>query len=87
MLELEADATRLGGVLTNIKHGRRPDSGEAARCARELVPEMPVVYISGDSAHKRRAKGVPNSVMVPKPFVEAQIITAVSTLLNQPDSH
>lgn len=43
--------------------------------------------MSGDSAHEWTAQGVPNSVMVSKPFVVAQIITAISTLLNQADSH
>lgn len=47
---------------------------------------MPVVYISGDSAHEWPVKGVPKSVMVPKPFAVAQIITAVPILLNETDS-
>lgn len=70
-------------MLTDIQLGRGPDGWEVARHARELVPEMPVVYISGDSAHEWTARGVPDSIMVSKPFVDAQIITAVSTLLNQ----
>jgi hypothetical protein len=43
--------------------------------------------MSGDSAPEWTSKGVPNSIMVAKPFAPAQIITAVSTLLNQADSH
>ena len=83
MAELETDAARFRGVLTDIKLGRGPDGWEIARHARELVPQIPVVYMSGDSAHEWDAQGVPNSIMVAKPFVGAQIITAISTLLNQ----
>ena len=58
-----------------------------ARRARELVPNMPVIYMSGDSSHEWSSKGVPNSLMVAKPFAPAQIITPVSTLLNAADTH
>ena len=47
---------------------------------------MLVLYVSGDSAHEWTARGVPNSAMVAKPFVDAQIITALATLLVQVDS-
>ena len=81
--ELDADAGRFRGVLTDIRLGRGPNGWVIARHARELVPHIPIVYISGDSAHEWDAQGVPNSVMVSKPFVAVQIITAISTLLNQ----
>lgn len=83
LAEIEADVARFRGVVTDIRLGRGPSGWDVARRARELMPEMPVVYTSGDSAHEWTAQGVPNSVMVTKPFVTAQIITAVSNLLNQ----
>ena len=87
MAELETKAARFCAVITDIRLGRGPDGWEIARRAREAVPEMPVVYISGDSAHEWSARGVPNSVMVPKPFYPAEVVAALSTLLNQADSH
>jgi hypothetical protein len=39
--------------------------------------------MSGDSAFEWHAQGVPGSVMIQKPFVMAQIVTALSQLLNQ----
>ena len=51
--------------------------------AREVVSGIPVIYMSGDSAHEWSANGVPESVMLQKPFVMAQLITAITTLLNQ----
>ncbi|TJW01391.1 MAG: response regulator, partial [Mesorhizobium sp.] len=44
---------------------------------------IPVVYVSGDSASQWGAEGVPNSIMITKPFFMPQIITAISTLMNE----
>jgi len=43
---------------------------------------MAVIYMTGDSAIVWVAEGVPASVMVQKPFAIAQMVTAVSNLLN-----
>ena len=85
--EFDADAARFRAVITDIRLGAGPDGWAVARRARELVPTMPVVYMTGDSSHDWSSKGVPNSLMVAKPFAPAQIITAVSTLLNAVDTH
>ena len=80
---LEADPRRVHAVASDIRLGRGPDGWEVAKRAREFDPAMPVIYISADSSHEWASKGVPNSVMVPKPFVPVQIITALSTLLTE----
>ena len=87
LAEFDADAARFRAVITDIRLGVGPDGWAVARRARERVPTMPVVYMSGDSSHEWSSKGVPNSLMVAKPFAPAQIITAVSTLLNAADTH
>jgi CheY-like chemotaxis protein len=79
---LDAGRSDIHGVITDIKFGGSVDGWEVARHARELVPNIPVVYVSGDSAHEHTVKGVPESVMLQKPFAAAQVITAISTLLN-----
>jgi hypothetical protein len=38
--------------------------------------------MSGASADDWASKGVPNSIMLSKPFAPAQLVTAVSNLLN-----
>jgi hypothetical protein len=38
--------------------------------------------MTGASAHDWGSKGVPNSVLLTKPFANAQVVTAVSQLLN-----
>lgn len=86
LAELDADATRFRAVITDIKLGAGPDGWAVARRARELVADMPIVYMSGDSGHDWSSKGVPKSLIVTKPFAPAQIVTAVSTLLNEGDT-
>lgn len=54
-----------------------------ARIAQEIDPEVAVVYISGHGAVDWPSKGVPNSIVLEKPFAIAQLITAVSQLLNE----
>ena len=82
---LEADAARFRAVLTDIRLGGHVDGWQVAVRARELMPYMPVVYMSGDSAADWRAKGVPGSTMVVKPFSPTQVVVALATLLNHPD--
>lgn len=82
LAELEADPSRFCAVITDIRLGRGPDGWDVARRARDAVPDMPVLYISGDSAHEWAAKGVPSSAMVAKPFYPAEVVTALSALLS-----
>jgi len=55
---------------------------DVARRARELTADIPIVYMSGASGHDWTSHGVPNSVLIAKPFAIGQIVTAVSQLLN-----
>jgi CheY-like chemotaxis protein len=73
------------GIVTDIRLGseRKMTGWEIARQARELNPEIAVVYMSGDSASDWAVDGVPKSVMVTKPFAVSQISTAIATLLNE----
>ncbi len=85
--ELEADASRFRAIVTDIKIGSGPDGWTIAHRAREIVPNMPIVYMSGDSAHDWASKGVPGSIMLAKPFAPAQLVTAVSMLVTEADMH
>ena len=78
-------ATRFRAVATDIKLGPGPDGWEIARCVRELVPTMPVVYMTGDTAQEWASKGVPGSIILAKPFAPAQLVTAIATLSTEAD--
>jgi two-component system OmpR family response regulator len=72
----------VAALVTDMRLGEGLSGWELARLARERCPGLPVVFISGDSAIDHSAQGVPDSVMIQKPFVEAQLITALANLLN-----
>lgn len=70
-------------LVTDIRLGRSRMLGwDVARRARELNPDLAVIYISGDSGHEWQTKGVAGSVLIPKPFAPAEIVTAVAKLIN-----
>ena len=72
----------VAGLVTDIDLGAGADGWGVARRARELNPLIPVVYMSGRQVIEHASRGVPNSLMVPKPFAVMQIVTAISQLLN-----
>jgi DNA-binding response OmpR family regulator len=69
-------------LVTDIRLGSGEDGWEIARRAREENPGIAVVYMSGDSAGDWTARGVPESVMLKKPFASAQLVMAVAGLIN-----
>jgi CheY-like chemotaxis protein len=80
---LSAANSQFRAVVTDINLGRdRMDGWDVARHARESKPDMPIVYMTGDSADEWASKGVPNSVLLTKPFAPVQLVTAVAQLLN-----
>lgn len=80
---LKEGKSKYRALVTDINLGRgRMDGWEIAKHAREIDPEFPIVYMTGDSADEWASKGVPNSMLLTKPFAPAQLVTAVSQLLN-----
>jgi two-component system OmpR family response regulator len=79
---LESHLDTVSALVTDIDLGAGASGWVIARRARELSQTLPVVYVSGGSAHQWSSEGVPNSIMIAKPFVGAQIVVAVSSLLN-----
>ena len=79
---LQGMAQEYRALVTDIALRGRIDGWEVAQRAREIDPSFPVVYISGASAGEWASKGVPNSVMLEKPFAPAQLIAAIANLLN-----
>jgi CheY-like chemotaxis protein len=85
---LKGDATKYRALLTDVHLAGKLTGWDVAKQAREINPEMPVVYMTGAGADQWPSHGVPNSVLLSKPFAPAQVVTAVSQLLNQvPPSH
>jgi DNA-binding response OmpR family regulator len=80
---LEGSEAKYRALVTDINFGEGKMRGwELARHTREMHPEFPIIYISGGSPEDWSSRGVPNSILVAKPFSAAEIITALSQLLN-----
>jgi len=69
-------------LVTDVGLKGRVNGWEVAAKVRETEPGFPVVYMSGVHADEWASKGVPNSIMLAKPFAPAQLVTAVAQLLN-----
>lgn len=70
-------------LVTDVNLGGEIKGWDIARAAREKFPTLPVIYVTGDSADEWAAHGVPDSILIDKPFVPAQIVAAIAELLNK----
>jgi CheY-like chemotaxis protein len=69
-------------MLTDIRLGAGIDGWEVARRARLAHPDLPVVYMTGDSAANWATFGVPGSILLNKPFAMAQLKAAIARTMN-----
>jgi CheY-like chemotaxis protein len=81
LLERDKDAYR--ALVTDIHLSGNLTGWDVAKRAREINPDIPVIYMTGAAAEEWPANGVPCSILLNKPFAPAQIVTAVANLLNQ----
>ena len=72
----------VSALVTDINVEDGYNGWDIARQAREIDPSLTVVYATSVSADDWRAQGVPNSILMVKPFALAYLVTAVSQLLN-----
>ena len=79
---LRGNRSNYRALVTDINLAGMMDGWEVARQAREIDPAFPVVYMTGAAADQWASHGVPNSILLNKPFAPAQLVTAISSLLN-----
>jgi CheY-like chemotaxis protein len=79
---LQGRQTKYRVLVTDIDLAGKTDGWAVARAAREIDPDFPVIYMTGAAADQWAVQGVPNSVLLTKPFAPAQLVTAISNLLN-----
>lgn len=83
----EALTLVMGGVkhpkalVADVRLAGRLNGWEVARRIREKDPSFPIIYVTANG-DDWAAEGVPNSVLITKPFAPAQLVTALSQLLN-----
>ena len=73
-------------LVTDVNLGDGLSGWEVARRFRETAPTLPIIYLTAATAEEYASHGVPNSILISKPFAPAQLVTAVSQLLNAASS-
>lgn len=79
---LNGQTGKYRALVTDIHLAGKMDGWEVAKRAREIDPEFPVIYMTGAAADEWASHGVPKSILLAKPFAFAQLVTAISNLLN-----
>ena len=79
---LDAQKPPFRAVITDVNLGREKSGWDVAKHAREIDPEIAVIYVTGHGANDWASHGLPKSILLTKPFAIAQLLTAVSSLLN-----
>jgi len=77
---LDGEARSFSVLIADINLGPGTTGFDVARRARELHPELKVVYITGHAAHLQK-QGVDDSIMFPKPFYPDDLAERVVSLL------
>jgi two-component system OmpR family response regulator len=75
------DGSPFCALVTDINLGAGPDGWAVAKHGRELNRTLPVIYVTGASGYQWNAEGVPQSVILRKPFTSAEILNALRSLL------
>jgi len=77
-----AEPPLLDGLVLDINLGPGTTGYDVARFARQLLPRIAVVYVSGEvSRGSVDAFGVANSAFMAKPFTPAELADAVTAKL------
>jgi CheY-like chemotaxis protein len=78
---LEGEARSFALLIADINLGAGANGFDVARRARELHPDLKVVYITGHAAHLQK-QGVDGALMFPKPFYPDELAERVAELLD-----
>ena len=85
--KLEAEFQSFEAVVTDIRMPGSLSGWDVGKRARELRPDIPVVYCSGDKGGDWSSQGVPNSLMLLKPFPMSELVEAVAQLVTEAPRH
>ena len=78
---LDSGGTGYRALITDVNLRGKLSGWDVARHARETNDLLPVLYMTGASAHEWGSRGVPGSVLLLKPFAMSQVVAALSQLV------
>lgn len=79
---LDTQKAPFRAVVTDVDLGPGKSGWDVAKHAREIDPEIAIIYVTGHGADDWPSLGLPKSILITKPFAVTQLLTAVSNLLN-----
>lgn len=71
MTLLKGKVANYRALVTDINLKGMMNGWEVAKAAREIDPAFPIVYMTGAAAGDWASRGVPNSILLEKPFAPA----------------
>jgi CheY-like chemotaxis protein len=81
-----AKDANIAAVVTDVMLEGEEAGWEVAREARKHNSTIPVIYMTPDGSHDWAYLGVPDSLLLRTPVTAAQLVSAVSSLLNEAES-
>lgn len=76
------ESRSVDGVVTDIRMPGQGDGWCVGAKAREIAPDLPIIYLTGDSGGDWKAKGMPGSMVFNKPMRTETLIDAMASLLH-----
>ncbi len=70
--------TAIVGLITDIRLGSGMTGWDVARYGRDCFPELPVIYITADSAYRASVEAVAQAALLMKPFTSDRLMAAVA---------
>jgi CheY-like chemotaxis protein len=67
-------------LLTDLNLGPGLDGSGLAKRARELRPDLPVVYVSGSVRRIEELSPVPGATFIPKPYIPEKVCEMLGAL-------
>jgi CheY-like chemotaxis protein len=80
---LDALAEPVCALITDIRLPGPIDGWDIAREARARWPDIPVVYVTGESEEDWAEKGVPGSLILQKPYTANTLLAAVGRVISE----
>jgi DNA-binding response OmpR family regulator len=76
----EGDA-RFDGLISDIDLPGKVQGWQIAALARRTHGCLPVIYVTGQAGADFLSMGVPDSILLPKPFEWSRLLTSLSGLI------
>ena len=80
---LIGDKNKFGALVADVKLSGRIDGWAVAKRAREIRPDLHVVYMTSAAPDEWASQSVPGSTLLRKPFAPTELLNALSNLLSR----